>query len=325
MNSHSRSSSRLPDFLIIGAMKAGTTSLCADLQTHPEICIPSAKEPHFLTDDKILSSAGRRRYGRLFSRANKHQICGEASTGYAKLPTIQGVPSRARQLLGPQVKLIYMVRNPIERAISHHYHMVRADDLALPIDEAVRQVPELVDYGRYAMQLEPWLATFEASQLHVVRFENYISHRLETVSGIFRFLGVRSNTRLIDVESIHNQGQSVLTPRPLFKLIFRRVTQSRLYKVHIHPRTPRLRNTLRSLLMQSPPVRPPRPSKDSLRYLSECFQADAEQLRRLLNRNGPLWHLDQTIRVDAAEQPAVRCVAPFDQPTSRFSTGRIDA
>jgi hypothetical protein len=194
-----------------------------------------------------------------------------------------------------------MVRNPIERAISHHYHMVRADDLTLSIDEAIRQVPELVDYGRYAMQLGPWLDAFDAGQLHVVRFEDYVAHRLETVADICRFLNVRPHTHLIDVTAIHNHGQSVLTPRPLFKSLFRRVTRSQWYKVHVHARTPRFRHALRSVFMRPPPVRPPRPSIDSLRYLSSCFQDDAEQLRRLLNRNEPLWHLDQTVELASAE------------------------
>ncbi len=293
MMRQNESNSRLPDFLVIGAMKAGTTSLSADLQAVPEIFFPSVKEPHFLTDDAVLTTAGRRRYAQLFARSDESQRCGEASTGYTKLPSLPGVPRRAKQLLGTGARFVYLVRNPIDRAISHHYHLCRAGDLSIGIDEAVQQLPELVDYGRYAMQLEPWLNQFDPGSFHVVRFEDYVSNRLEVVADICRFLDVEPQTHRIDTAVIQNEGQAAPSPKPLVKSLLRGVTRSQWYKVHVHPRTPqRLRNALKPVVMQNPPARPAPPSRDTLKHLADCFRDDAERLRAIMNRQEPLWNLD---------------------------------
>lgn len=313
MMRRSESNLRLPDFLIIGAMKAGTTSLSADMQSVPGIFFPSVKEPHFLADDTVLTTAGRRRYAQLFARSDNGQRCGEASTGYAKLPSIQGVPRRAKQLLGTGARFIYLVRNPIDRALSHHYHLCRAGDLSTDVDEAVRQVPELVEYGRYAMQLEPWLNEFDVSSFHVVRFEEYVSHRLEVFARICRFLDVEPQLHRIDVASVQNEGQTAPSPKPLFKSLLRGVTRSQWYKVHVHPRTPqRLRNALKPVVMRKPPARPAPPSADTLKYLADCFREDAERLRAIMHRQAPLWNLDthrgaEPVQAAQSETGGIEC------------------
>jgi hypothetical protein len=313
MMRRNESNLRLPDFLVIGAMKAGTTSLAADLQAVPGVFFPSVKEPHFLTDETVLKSSGRRRYAQLFARSKDDQRCGEASTGYTKLPSIQNVPRRAKRLLGSDVRLVYLVRNPIDRALSHHYHLRRSRDLSIDMDEAVRHVPELVDYGRYAMQLEPWLDEFDAGSFHIVRFEDYTSDRREVVAGICRFLDVEPLTHRIDVESVHNDGQSAPSPNPLVKSLLRGVTRSQWYKVHVHPRTPqRLRDALKPVVMRKPPARPAPPLAETLKYLADCFRDDAERLRVIVNRQEPLWDLDahrddEPLRAAQSEHGGIEC------------------
>src|SRR5262245_21769816 len=106
-------------FLVIGAMKAGTTSLFNDLAQNPAIYIPE-KEPAYLTRYNIPDAVAA--YRKLFDSARADQIVGEASTGYSMLPRFKGVPERARACLGPDVSILYLVRNPILRTLSHHYH-----------------------------------------------------------------------------------------------------------------------------------------------------------------------------------------------------------
>jgi hypothetical protein len=91
---------RLPDFLIIGAMKAGTTSLYRDLLTNPAVFFPADKEPGNLTDDRVLAEAGRREYELLFRGAVEGQICGEASTTYTKEPDLSGAATRTPVITG---------------------------------------------------------------------------------------------------------------------------------------------------------------------------------------------------------------------------------
>lgn len=283
---------RFPDFLVIGAMKAGTTSLSRDLIANPNIFMPSVKEPHFLCDDAVLSQRGRRQYARLFSNAAGHQICGEASTGYTKLPKFPGVPGRARGVLGEQTRFVYLVRNPVERAISHHYHMLRAGDISIGIDRAIRDVPDLIDYGRYASQLEPWIGIFGLDKIRVVCFEDYVSHRPKTVAQVSRFLGVSPNVDVIDFTQIANRGDEALAPRSCFKRLTNNVTRSKWYKTHLHARTPKfLKNKLKPLFMRKPVARPAPPSRDALHYLVDKLQDDNERLRELLGLSEPLWDL----------------------------------
>ena len=94
---------RLPDFLIIGAQKSGTTTLYADLAVQPTICMSSIKEPSVLIKipdpDKATAY-----YGRLFEAEPSHRRFGEASTLYSQLPEHREVAERARRLLGPALR-----------------------------------------------------------------------------------------------------------------------------------------------------------------------------------------------------------------------------
>ena len=81
------SPSRLPDFLIIGGMKCGSTTLFRDLDTSPAVSFPAHKEPHNLLDDAVLSGEGKAKYAGLYKHARPDQRLGDASTGYTKLPT----------------------------------------------------------------------------------------------------------------------------------------------------------------------------------------------------------------------------------------------
>src|SRR5215471_4705447 len=108
-------------FLIIGAMKAGTTSLFQDLAQNSAICIPE-KEPSYLT--RYDSARAAAAYQKLFHTARPNQILCDALTGYSMLPRFPGLPERALAFFGRDIKILYLVRNPIVRALSHHYHSV---------------------------------------------------------------------------------------------------------------------------------------------------------------------------------------------------------
>ena len=125
----------------------------------PGIYFPSVKEPHTLVFDDVLTPEGKRKYAALFQDARATQKCGEGSTGYSKIPLHKGVPERAKALLGDKLKVIYIVRNPVQRAISHHYHMYRAGDAPADFAEALEKIPLISLCSRYAFQIEPWIET----------------------------------------------------------------------------------------------------------------------------------------------------------------------
>lgn len=294
---------RLPDFLVIGAMKAGTTSLAADLEALPSIYMPSVKEPHFLCSDSILATAGAREYGRLFERATASQLCGEASTGYSKLPDVHGVPGRAFQLLGSKLRLIYIVRNPVARALSHHFHLSRNGRICVDVDEAVRTVPALVDYGRYWMQLGPWLEHYPAENVHILVFEEYIKDQSAALARIARFLDVEPPAAGMETTRPRNTGESVLVPRAGLQRFVNAITWSHWYKIHVHPRLPRfVSRAAKSALMRQSRQRPAPPSPATVQWIVERVADDSEQLRQWMGRTEPLWDFEKTIR-DLARQP----------------------
>jgi len=116
----------LPTFFIIGAPKAGTTSLHNYLCEHPEIQMSAVKEPNFFAPHLDPINEPRRvgsldQYEQLFDPAVA--VRGEASTPYSEYPLRQGVPERIHEQV-PEAKFVYMVRDPVERTISHYNHLV---------------------------------------------------------------------------------------------------------------------------------------------------------------------------------------------------------
>jgi hypothetical protein len=196
----------LPDFLVIGAQKAGTTALYAYLRWHPGIAGPSWKEVSFFDRHWWRGEAWYR--GQFPLRAGE-RLVGEASPSYLFHPL---APERARSLV-PGAKLVALLRDPVDRAYSQYQHEVALgreplsfeDALAAEDERLVGEVERLIadprafsrawwDYtytarGRYAEQLERWLEAFPSEQLLVVRTEDLGERPAETYASILAFLG----------------------------------------------------------------------------------------------------------------------------------------
>lgn len=170
-------------------MKAGTTSLYHYLRTHPEVFMPSIKELDFFVEE-INWRRGLDWYKAQFARAPDDAVAlGEVSTSYTMYPQYQGVPERISQQL-PNVRLIYILRDPIERIRSHYQHNLTTLPERGPIDKMVLENPVYVNCSRYALQIEQYLEHFSPSQLMIITSENLRVARLSTMRRVFEFLGV---------------------------------------------------------------------------------------------------------------------------------------
>lgn len=277
---------RFPDFLIVGAMKAGTTTLYRDLLVNPEVYLPAIKEPHNLVHDTVLSAEGKARYAQLFRLAKSNQVCGEASTGYTKLPTNRGVPERAMSLIGPALKIVYIVREPVARIVSHHYHSYSSGIFSPDIDQEIRKQPVLLDYSRYAMQIEPWIETFGRSNVLILVFEEFVASRRPMVRQISEFLGVTPNESLIDDQAIYNRSDGKPTRSPLW----RKIRSSYVYRQYVQPYLPtRMRDRMRRAVLPKAPPRPDPPSEQTVALIREELAEDMERLRVLIGRDQPIW------------------------------------
>ena len=179
-------STTLPNFLIIGAMKSGSTTLYNHLRDHPRVFMTSYKEPEFFVAEKTWSR-GVDWYSRLFAGAGDALAVGEASTSYTKAGEFDGVPARIRSLI-PEARLIYILRDPVARIQSMYEHLVLTGHESRPIDEAVLTDPKYLGPSLYARNLQLYLEHFPREQLHIVFTDDLRDDPVGTVSRVTRFL-----------------------------------------------------------------------------------------------------------------------------------------
>ncbi len=180
--------SALPNVIIIGAGKCGTTSLHTYLNLHPAIAMTREKELHFFADPRVWSR-GLSWYASQFDA--RAAARGEASVKYTAWPKWKGVPARMASVV-PQAKLLYIVRDPIERILSAWVHRY-ADGLECrPVRQALEtlEANHYVERSRYHYQLQQYLPFYPPSQIHVVCTEALRDERRAVLADVFRFLGV---------------------------------------------------------------------------------------------------------------------------------------
>src|SRR2546423_3227809 len=178
----------LPNFLVIGAMRSGSTSLYAYLKTHPQVYVPRTKELHFFVAERNWLR-GLEWYGEHFVDGSGMPARGECSVTYTEFPIFEGVPERIAQVI-PHVTLLYIVRDPVERIRSHYELLLAAGHERRDFDSAVRERPAYIETTRYAAQLDRYLEHFGREQLHVVTTESLIGDTADTLRGICTFIGV---------------------------------------------------------------------------------------------------------------------------------------
>lgn len=174
-----------PTFLVVGAMKCGTTSLWRYLRTHPEVATADTKELHFFSRhwDK-----GWAWYEDQFANARAAAV-GEASPSYAELHYFPEVPGRIADGL-PEVRIIYLVRDPIARLESHYLHNLDRGFEDQPLTKAVWATPTYTGIGRYATHVAAYLSRLPAHRLLVVRAERLRNERLAALDDVATFLGI---------------------------------------------------------------------------------------------------------------------------------------
>jgi len=259
----------VPDFLIIGAMKAGTTSLYRDLSGHPDLFLPEEKEPDILVMHADDAGAMQRDYHSLFTGARVGQLKGEASTSYTKRPDYNGVAERALRICGPKLKLIYLTRDPVKRIVSQYRHEYGLEEVTEEINTAVLQYPRYIAYSQHDWQLEPWLNAFGAQNLKVIEFERYVADRLSTVQAVCKFLEVDADRLApLQLDRAFNANEGKLVPTGAWK----RLVNSRFYQRVAKRLVPRRARELIAARVLSPAKQ----SHDQLRAETET------ELRRQL-------------------------------------------
>lgn len=178
-----------PDFLIIGAMKCGTSTLQAQLAAQASIFMTTPKEPNFFSDDPNYAK-GMDWYSALYADAAPHDLKGEASTHYTKRPTWPDTVTRLQAAV-PDPRLIYMIRNPVQRCVSHYIHDWSEGRLTMPLDAAIKEVPAIVAYSQYAMQIAPFIDAFGADRILLTSLEALKRDGAGELARIGAFIGLK--------------------------------------------------------------------------------------------------------------------------------------
>ena len=159
-----------PDFIVIGAMKCGTTTLATQLGAQKGMFITEPKEPNYFSDNHIFAR-GPAWYASLFEAARPGDLRGEASTHYTKLPDLPQTLPRMKAALS-EVRLVYIIRNPMARLVSHYIHEWSQGILTGPLDaDMIDRYTPLVNYGRYGMQIAPYLEAYGADAVLLTSLE----------------------------------------------------------------------------------------------------------------------------------------------------------
>lgn len=201
----------LPSVLIIGAQKSGTTSLFKYLVQHPDVLRPLSKEVHYFDFHYFRGVKWYRGRFPYTHRLRRGSLTLDASPYYLVHPL---VPQRVAQLL-PEVKLVALLRNPVDRALSHYQHEVRGGREPLSFGEAIekeserlageeerlRNDPHYYSFnhhrysytrrGLYIEQLRRWVQHFPRSQLMVLQSERLFRDPVAATAAVQDFLGLR--------------------------------------------------------------------------------------------------------------------------------------
>ena len=202
----------LPTFIVIGARKSGTSSLWRYMQGHPQVYVPEyEKEPKYFVEERGWS-LGQAWYEGLFAGAGDALARGEFSTDYTVFPLYAGVPARIKALI-PDVRLIYIMRDPIEHLRSAYSYSLWDGWESRPIRDALLLDARYVYECRYALQIEQYLDHFPRSQLLLLTSEELRSNRQETMRRIFSFVGVDPEVTPSNLKEEHNVSEGRRVPR----------------------------------------------------------------------------------------------------------------
>jgi hypothetical protein len=210
---------KLPNFLIIGSAKSGTTSLHHYLSSHPDIFMPHEKEIHFfLKDDEVWGTWNRgvKWYASLFAAATSEKMLGEASPGYTIDSQTVCASSKIKKVLC-KPKLIYLVRNPIERTKSHYlesyYGKILNPHVTLEGIVSNRGNPDhdhfflyqdLVMTSMYYRQIQRILRDHSMKNILIIEQERMAVDAKSVVADVFRFLEVDEAVEVMNIEKKFN-------------------------------------------------------------------------------------------------------------------------
>ncbi|WP_179318041.1 sulfotransferase family protein [Winogradskyella helgolandensis] len=286
------------NFYCVGAQKAGTTTLHDILIQHPDIYLPETKEAHFFDEDEKYELGFNWYRDAFFPNYNNQKITGSCNPEYMYF---EDVPERIFKTLGKDVKLVFIFRNPADRAFSHYLMSKRRCIEEATFSEGVALEAERIqkDYfnkthfsytsrGFYAKQVERYLKFFPIENMFFIRFEDdFIKNRKETVDALLKFLEIEHID--LDVNLKSNVARS-----SKFKFI-----QSFIYKDNIIKSffsffvTQKLKNSIRKSIYNvfMKPEKKSSLDAETRKALLDTYEKDIVRLEKLIGKSLASWRV----------------------------------
>jgi len=277
---------RLPDFLVVGGMRCGSTTLHKILKEHQQLYLPEQKELHFFDGYNPSLLDDLNAYRQLFSQANATQLCGEVTPDYLTTPqAFENISATFDNL-----KVIMILREPVARACSHFKLSCASGFEVLPFAQAINtetlrltnrdKIADIfhsyVERSLYFPQIKKFADRFGKENTHVVFLEELIKQPEVTLSKVWEFLGVDSFDEGFDVAKLvqpSNESNGLLMAK---KSILRRVSLRFLASIGIHSGK-----------------QPQMISENDKAQLQGLFKQSNEQLSELIGRELP-WEKNAT-------------------------------
>ena len=296
---------KLPNFLIVGAAKSGTSSLHNYLNQHPEVFMPSynmegmkVKEPRFLIKELVQHRVHNgvwnfEEYQALFAKAEE-QMIGESTVLY--LYYYQHAIKNIKYYLGNDVKIIIMLRNPVDRAYSAFQHVSRGfyennsfeESLEIETGRMEREetLTPMVMYkemGMYYKMVKAYKTSFKS--VHIIFFEDFRDNIEEEMNKLYSFLGISKNTN-VDLNAIHNIGGKKWKNRLMKNFFIKYNAGKSILRLLL---SVKLRKWIRKKLINVSTDDVPPINAATRKMLKNYFKEDVKELSKLLKKDLQHW------------------------------------
>lgn len=292
-------SNKSPNFVVIGAPKSGTTSLYYYLKQHPDVFLPTQKELHYFSYEPLKANAkgpgdeltlsalcsSEAQYLAHYSAVANQKAIGDISPSYLYYATQEKI----KTTLG-DVKIIVMLRNPIDKAYSQYMHMIRDQCETLAFHDALQQEQErraqgwsdiwrYAESSLYADKLLGFRDCFGTTNVHIILFDDFTAEPQRVIKETLTFLGIDADVP-INTKEIYNRTGEVKS-----KVIARFLSRPNIFKELIKKCTPNAwRIKLRLKIMNKNTASKPEIDLTAHNYLKSYFKNDVAKLENILGR-----------------------------------------
>ena len=289
---------KLPNFLCVGAQRAGTTTLHDILVQHPDVYLPAIKETKFFQNNDKYKRGLRFYQAKYFSKWNGEKAIGEIDPEYL---FFEYVPERIYKHLGKHLKLVFLLRNPVDRAYSHYLmsyrrgYEISSFETAIELEserieqgDFIRNHCSYISRGRYATQIKRYLRYFPQNHMLFIVFEQLKENISSTISQLFEFIEV-SNVEL-DL-NVKSNRSSINKSELLRDFIYKPNFIKKIGRFIIPNREIRGRLLMRLDKRNQQYIKPePLSANFKKVVLEKYFLYEIKELEKIINKDLSLWY-----------------------------------